>query len=105
MGTEARVADSQVKKLAVEQRKRLIAGLLNAVESTPWYKQLNEAQRREYRGEVMTRVGIYHDFMLDVIKVASDDDAVVNERALELLEQVHAGQRSLERAVSGRSGG
>ena len=50
----------------------------------------------------MTRVGIYHDFMLDVIKVASDDELAVNEKALALLEQVHAGQRSLERAVSSR---
>ena len=94
------MADSQVKKLAVEQRKRLIAGLLNAVEQSPWYKTLSEDQRRTYRTEVMTRVGTYHDFMLDVIKVASDDDAIVNERALELLEQVHAGQRQLERSLT-----
>ena len=98
------MADSQVRKLAVEQRKRLIAGLLNCVESQPWYRQLTEQQKREYRGEVMTRVGIYHDFMLDVIKVASDDELAVNEKALQLLEQVHAGQRSLERAVSSRVG-
>lgn len=99
------MADTQVKKLAVEQRKRLIAGLLNAVESTPWWKSLTESQRREYRTEVMTRVGTYHDFMLDVIKVASDDESVVNERALELLEQVHAGQRNLERRLDGASVG
>lgn len=95
------MAESQVKKLAVEQRKRLIAGLLNCVESQPWWKSLTDQQRRDYRSEVMTRVGIYHDFMLDVIKVASDDDALVNERALELLEQLHAGQRSLERRLDG----
>lgn len=99
------MADSQVKKLAVEQRKRLIAGLLNVVEQSAWYKSLTEQQRRDYRSEVMTRVGTYHDFMLDVIKVASDDDAVVNERALELLEQVHAGQRQLERSLTKVPGG
>lgn len=93
------MADSQVKRLAVEQRKRLIAGLLNAAEQSPWYKTLTEEQRRTYRAEVMTRVGTYHDFMLDVIKVASEDEAAINERALSLLEQLHTGQRNLERSL------
>lgn len=97
------MAENFARRLIQEQRKRLVAGLLNCAEGQPWWKNLTEEQRRTYRGEVMTRVGAYHDLCLDVIKVASDDDTMVNERALELLELVHDGQRSLERALSGRS--
>ena len=93
--------DQTIKRLAVEQRKRLIAGLLNAVEGAPWYARLNEAERRTYRSEVMSRVGVYHDFMLDIIKV-TDDDSVLNEHAVTLIEQVHESQRSLERALRER---
>lgn len=94
------MAEDKVKKLAVEQRKRLVAGLLNAVESTAWYKRLTEDERQAYRREVFVRVGTYHDFMLDVIKVVDDDNTLVNERALDLIEQVHASQNRLERGLS-----
>jgi hypothetical protein len=93
------MAEDKIRRLATEQKKRLIAGLLNSCESTPWYKRLSEQERQAYRRDVFERVGIYHDFMLDVIKVA-DDGSVVNEHALELLEQLHAGQSRLERALT-----
>jgi hypothetical protein len=92
------MSDDRIKRLATEQRKRLVAGLLNAVEGTAWHKKLLPAERDAYRKEVFERVGIYHDFMLDVIKVA-DDEGMVNGQALELVEQVHQSQQRLERAI------
>lgn len=92
------MADDRVKRLAGEQRKRLVAGLLNAVEATQWHKKLTPAERDAYRKEVFERVGTYHDFMLDVIKVA-DEEGMVNGHALELVQQVHLSQQRLERAI------
>jgi hypothetical protein len=92
------MADDMIRRLVGEQRKRLIAGLMNAVEASPWYAKLSAAEREAYRREVLTRVGTYHDFMLDVIKVA-DDDTMVNGHALEMIERVHASQLRIERST------
>jgi len=90
------MADDIVRRLAGEQRRRFIASMLGAAESTPWWSKLAPAEQRAYRDRVMSCVGVYHDFMLDVIKV-SNEDSVRNEHALTLLEAVHDSQRRLER--------
>lgn len=89
------MADDMIRRLAGEQRRRFIAGMLGAAESTQWWPKLSAPEQRAYRDRVMSSVGTYHDFMLDVIKVGTED-GVVNEKALELLESVRASQRRVE---------
>lgn len=86
-----------IRNLAVEQRKRLIARLLGNLERSV-YDRLSPAEQQELRQEVLDAVGVYHDFILDVFKV-SKEDVIRNEAALELIQQVHDGQRRLERAI------
>lgn len=90
------MADDIMRRLAGEQRRRFIAGILGAAEQSSWWGKLSVTEQRSYREKVLTSVGSYHDFMLDVIKV-SNDDTVRNEHALTLLQQVHDSQRRLER--------
>lgn len=99
------MAEDMVRRLVTEQRKRLIAGLMNAMEAQPWHAKLTPVEKAQFRKEVLERVGTYHDFMLDVIKV-TDDTTLVNGHALELIEQVHASTRRVEAAMVGgeRSG-
>lgn len=97
------MADDMVRKLATEQRKRFIASMLGAAESSPWWGKLSQTEQRSYRDKVIGCVGVYHDFMLDVIKV-SDENTVVNGHALEMIEQVHASNRRIETLVGGRDG-
>lgn len=88
-------SDSVIRRLAVEQRKRLLASVLNAVEQ--------EADPRLRRERVVAAINTYHDFMLDVIKV-SDDGVIRNEDAIALIAQVHASQARMESlARAGRS--
>jgi hypothetical protein len=94
------MADDMIRRLAGEQRRRFIAGMLGAAESSTWWSKLNTTEQRSYRERVMTSVGTYHDFMLDVIKVTHDDDSIRNERAIELIQQVHASQARLERTMT-----
>lgn len=97
------MADDMIRRLAGEQRRRFIAGMLGAAESTQWWPKLSAPEQRAYRDRVMSSVGTYHDFMLDVIKVTHDDDSIRNEHAIELIQQVHASQTRLERSMSARA--
>lgn len=90
------MAEDIVRRLAGEQRRRFIASMLGAAEATAWWGKLSPTEQRAYRDKVMACVGVYHDFMLDVIKV-SNEDTLRNEHALSLLEQIHDSQRRLER--------
>ena len=88
-------SDSMVRRLAVAQRKRLVASILTFIEQAPWYAELDQKECAELREKVLTSIGAYHDFILDVINVGEDDYGR-NAKALELITQVHASQRRLE---------
>lgn len=92
------MSDDIMRKLAGEQRRRFIAGVLGAAEMSPWWGRLSVPEQKAYRDKILTSVGSYHDFMLDVIKV-SHDDVIRNEHAVNLLQAVHDSQRRLERAA------
>ena len=94
------MADDIIRRLAIEQRKRLVAGILNSAEKSAWWSRLRPEEQRAFRDKVLDSVGVYHDFMLDVIKVSDDDP--INEHALTLLEQVRVSQRRVEAAVARR---
>lgn len=95
------MVDDIVKRLAGEQRKRLIAGLLGAAEHSTWWNKITREEQRTFRDKVLASAGTYHDFMLDVIKVGHED-MTVNAHAIELIEAVHAGQRRMEARLGGQ---
>lgn len=76
-----------VRELVGEQRKRLIASILQHAEREV-YPSLTPEQRSAFRTKVLESVGVYHDLVLDVIKV-SNRDTVMNEEAVTLLRQIH----------------
>jgi hypothetical protein len=82
-----------VRNLAVEQRKRLVGSLMEHLERNV-YPVLTPEQRTAVRQKVLSSVGAYHDFMLDVLKASVSDGSVTNDVALELLEQIN---RKLDR--------
>lgn len=92
------MAEDIVRRLAGEQRRRFIGSMLGAAESSPWWSRLSVPEQRAFRDKVLACAGVYHDFMLDVIKV-SKDDGVRNELAVELIQAVHDSQRRLERRL------
>lgn len=94
------VAEDRIVQLIAEQRKRLIASIMSAAETSPWWIRLNAAEQRAYREKVLSSIGVFYDFCRDVVKV-SDVDVVRNEHALNLLQRIHDSQRSIERTLSG----
>lgn len=94
------MVDDMAMRLLVEQRKRLVASVLNAAEGSGWWHKLSREQQVAFRDKVLSSVGVYYDFCRDIIKVGQED-AVVNGHALELIESLHEGQRRLERQFGG----
>lgn len=88
-------SDSMVRRLAVAQRKRLIASILNEIENSDWYTELTDVEKRVLRDKVLNSINTYHDFILDIINVG-EDDYTRNAHALTLIEQIHQSQRRLE---------
>lgn len=86
----------QLRRLITESRKRAIAGILHHAEVSAWWERLSPREQRELREKVLTSFGVYHDLVLDVIKVGQED-AVLNERTLRLIESIHADTRALAR--------
>lgn len=86
-----------VRNLAVEQRRRLVGSLMEHVERHV-YPSLSKDQQQALRAKVMSSVGVYHDFILDVLKASVSDGSITNEHALELLAEIN---RKLDRKPTG----
>jgi hypothetical protein len=48
------MAEDMVRRLVVEQRKRLIAGILGHAERSPWWERLSRAEQEELRTTVLS---------------------------------------------------
>lgn len=93
------MADDLARKLAIEQRKRLTAAIMEHLEAAA-YPHLDQPQRTEMRTKVLDSIGRYHDFVLDVIKVGRSD-AIRNDESLRLLRTIH---NDLRRAANSGDG-
>lgn len=89
--------DNVVRRLAIEQRKRMLATILGYAESEVFPK-LSKREQYELREKVVGAVNTYHDFILDVIKV-NREDVVRSEEAVALIRQVHESQARVERSL------
>jgi len=89
------MADTLVNRLLVEQRKRMVASILGGAENSPWWSRLRPEEQQAYRMKVREATGVFYDFCRDVIK-CGEEEAALNERAVQLIESVHASQRRLE---------
>jgi hypothetical protein len=87
-----------IRNLAIEQRKRLVGSLMDYAEKQ-LYPYLPADVRRGFREKVMQSVGQYHDFVLDSLKASISDTSVVNEAAIELLQQIHTQVHHLSQDV------
>lgn len=98
------MANEFVKNLAVEQRKRLVASLMECFEKqvvpTVPAGQRN-AVTKVFRDKVMSSVGQYHDTMLDCLKASVSDGMLANDEALVLLRELRVVQDRLSRELSG----
>lgn len=88
-----------VKSLAVRQRQRLVASLMEHFERrvAPLIPvEHRDIATKAFRDKVMSSVGVYHDMTLDMLNSAVGE-AVLNQDAFELLQQIHDSQQHLLR--------
>jgi hypothetical protein len=80
---------STTNELLQAQRKRVVASILGHAEREI-YPLLSPLQRTTFRNKVLTSIDVYHDLVMDLIKVYEGrDDSVVNEEMLRLLRGIH----------------
>lgn len=85
------MADSHLARLIGARRKRLVATILGHVERNC---DLDPDVYGELRFVVLGALDEFCDLTRDILKVVSED-VVVNQHALELLEQLHRDVRQL----------
>lgn len=82
---------SFVRRLLSERRSRGIAEVLGYIERQNWWGKLSANERLQLRDRVMTSITAHHDACLDILTAAGveEQNAVLNERALELIRDLH----------------
>lgn len=84
-----------VSMLLVEQRKRMVATIMGSAEHSAWWPKMSLQEQKAYRQKVLDATGVFYDFCRDVLK-CREAESSMNERAVQLIESVHASQRRLE---------
>lgn len=96
-----------VRNMAIEQRRRLVAGVMEHFEKkvAPAIPLgVRNQVAKDFREKVMSAVGQYHDVVLDMLKSSVVDGSVMNEEALGLIRDIHiTQQRMLTNVVSPES--
>lgn len=77
-----------VTRVVTEQRKRCLATILGAAETSPWWGRLSKDEQVAYRSRVIEALNVFYDLCRDVIKV-TDEDVVRNEHVVDLIERIH----------------
>lgn len=77
------------KDFLTRQRKRATGSVLGHAERAEWYGKLTPREKADLRDKVLSAIGTYHDAVLDVINTLDGGGGVHNEKALELLAELH----------------
>ena len=77
-----------VMRVVTEQRKRCLASILGAAETSPWWGRLTRDEQLAYRQRVIDSLGVFYDLCRDVIKT-SDEDDLRNEHVVDMIERIH----------------
>lgn len=88
-----------VVRLLSEQRKRCLATILNAAETSSWWAKLTDSQQAEYRIQVRTAIAVFYDLTRDLVKVTEDDNPR-NDLALELIRAIHNQNQKISERLS-----
>jgi hypothetical protein len=89
-----------VLRLLAEQRKRCLATILNAAESSPWWSRLSDTQQNAHRDQVRAALAVFYDLTRDLVKV-TEDDSMRNDLALELIRSIHHQQVAIREQLEG----
>lgn len=83
------MASDFVRNLLIEQRRRMVGGIMSHAEQSPWWSKMTPGEQRVFREKVLSSTGAYHDVVLDCVKAAVGDGAVINEEAITLIRDLH----------------
>ena len=75
-------------RMVTEQRKRCLASILGAAETSPWWSRLTREEQLAYRQRVIDALGVFYDLVRDVLKV-TDEDVLRNDHVVDMIERVY----------------
>ena len=78
---------STIIDLLQAQRRRCLAGIMGAAESTSFWRQSPVDEQRAFRSNVIDSLNVFYDLCRDALQVSEDPGIVRNERAIEVLEE------------------
>ncbi len=78
-----------VIRVVTEQRKRCLASILGAAETSPWWGRLTREEQIAFRQKVIDSLGVFYDLCRDVIRVSEDEDGPRNELVVAMLQRIH----------------
>jgi hypothetical protein len=87
-----------MRRLATERRKRAVGAIMGHAEQSAWWPKLTAEEQRAFRDKVLGAINDYHDLMLDMIRITGDD-ALINEKTLQVIQSVRESQQRLERRI------
>lgn len=85
---------SVTTKIVAEQRKRLVASVMRAAETSTWWRKLTPEEQGDFREDVLSSINVFYELVRDIVKV-SEDELVSNDYVVKLIEKMHADQQAL----------
>lgn len=83
-----------VIRLLAEQRKRCLATIYGAAETSPWWNDLTKSQQVAFREQIRSAVSVFYDVCRDVVKV-TEDDTIRNDVVVDLIRSLHSQQQRI----------
>ncbi len=81
------MSDDRMKRLLIEQRRRMVATILGHAEREV-YAYLSPEEQRAFRKKVLDALDAYHCLMLDIVGASHDENTLIEAETLELLRDV-----------------
>jgi hypothetical protein len=89
------MAPDFARGLLIEQRRRMVGGIMAHAEQSQWWPDLDHDEQRAFRDKVLGSTGAYHDVALDCLKAAADGP-FPTDQALTLIQSLHERAERIE---------
>ena len=76
------------EKMLAGWRKRTAGAVLGFCERSDWYSTLDRDEKDALRDKVLSALATYHDVVLETVR-ALDGTGALNDRTLELIQELH----------------
>jgi hypothetical protein len=77
------------RSLLQERRSRTVAAVMGSLEKSAAWPRLSRDEKSDTRDVVFASINGYHELVLDLVKVFSDGQVMINEQAVQMIKDLH----------------